>query len=95
MDVNDGIWAYEPSVCRSLGAHYVGKSKYMGVRTAEFAIDISSPENTKECFCRDPDECTKIGKLTYIRNDFQFSHFETSKTNNPTKHFSSHSFRYI
>lgn len=30
MDVNDGIWAYEPSICRSLGAHYIGKSKYKG-----------------------------------------------------------------
>lgn len=36
MDKKDGIWAWEPSVCRSLGAHYVGKSKYMGVPTASF-----------------------------------------------------------
>lgn len=64
MDVNAGIWAYEPSVCRSLLAHYVGKSKYKGVKTAEFAIDISSPENAKECYCRDPDECTKQGNFT-------------------------------
>lgn len=35
MDVKDGIWAYEAAVCRSLGADYVGKSKYKGVvRTA-------------------------------------------------------------
>lgn len=32
MDVNDGIWAYEPAICRSLGAHYIGKSKYKGER---------------------------------------------------------------
>lgn len=31
MDVKDGIWAYEAAVCRSLGADYVGKSKYKGV----------------------------------------------------------------
>ena len=62
LNAEDGIWAYEPSVCRSLGGHYIGKSKYMGLKTAEFAIDISSPENTKECFCRDPpDECPKKG----------------------------------
>lgn len=72
MDVNDGIWAYEPSVCRSLGAYYVGKSKYMGVRTAEFAMDLSSPENTKECFCRDPDECTRPGNSVtmHLQNGF-------------------------
>lgn len=65
VDVKDGIWAYEPSVCRSLGAHYVGKSRYMGVRTAEFAIDIGSPENAKECFCRDPpDDCPRKGSTT-------------------------------
>lgn len=34
----------------------------MGVKTAEFAIDIGSPENTKECFCRDLDECPKKGE---------------------------------
>nr|AOT85638.1 sensory neuron membrane protein 1E [Mayetiola destructor] len=62
MDVNDGIWAYEPAICRSLGAHYVGKSKYMGVPTAQFDLDIGSEQNTKECFCRDfPDDCPKKG----------------------------------
>lgn len=62
MDVNDGIWAYEPSICRSLGAHYIGKSKYKGVPTAQFDLDIGSEQNTKKCFCRDfPDECPKKG----------------------------------
>lgn len=56
--------AYEPSVCRSLGAHHVGKSKYMGVRTTEFAIDIGSSENTKLCFCRDEENCPKKGVRT-------------------------------
>lgn len=59
---DDGIWAYEPSVCRSLGAHYIGKSKYMGVPTAEFGIDLSNEKNSKECFCRDPpDVCPRKG----------------------------------
>lgn len=67
MDKNDGIWAYEPSVCRSLGATYGGKSKYMGVPTASFDIDIGSPENDKECFCRDPpDDCPRKGRSIQI-----------------------------
>lgn len=53
--------AYEPSICRSLGAHHVGKSEYMGVETDEFAVDIGSPENSKQCFCREEDDCTKKG----------------------------------
>lgn len=44
-----------------MGAHYVGKSEYMGVETDEFAIDIGSKENAKECYCRKEDECPKRG----------------------------------
>lgn len=62
-DVNDGIWGYEPTVCRSLGAHYIGKSKYMGVKTAEFTIDIAREWNSPECFCREPGKCTKKGTI--------------------------------
>lgn len=61
MNENDGVWAYEPAVCRSLGAHYVGKSEYMGIETAEFALDIGSPENAKDCYCRGPGKCPKNG----------------------------------
>lgn len=39
----------------------------MGVRTAEFAIDIGSDANAKECFCRDPpDECPIKGTFHRI-----------------------------
>lgn len=73
LDVKDGIWAYEATICRSLGAKYVGKSKYMGVPTAEFDIDISSEENTLSCFCRDyPDECPPKGfsKFSIYKENF-------------------------
>lgn len=59
-DVNDGIWGFEPQICRSLGAHYVGKSKYMGVHTSSFEIDIGRDWNVKECFCRETG-CPKKG----------------------------------
>lgn len=39
----------------------MGKSEYMGIETAEFAMDIDSPENTKQCYCRDEDNCPKKG----------------------------------
>lgn len=42
----------------------------MGVKTAEFAIDIGSPKNTKECYCRDPDECPKKGENKYFLTFF-------------------------
>lgn len=73
------IKAYEPSVCRSLGAHYVGESSYMGVKTAEFAIDIGSKKNTKQCYCRDEDSCPKKGiklnPIFFFRIDFEFFYF--------------------
>lgn len=68
MNVKDGIWAYEPSVCRAMGAEYVGKSKYHGIPTREFTLDISSSVNTKECYCRDPpDECPMKGTFDLFK----------------------------
>lgn len=59
--------AYEPSICRALHAHHVKKSTYKGVETQRFAIDIGSEKNTKQCYCRDEDQCPKYGgKLTYV-----------------------------
>lgn len=59
-----------------MGAHYVGKSEYMGVETDEFAIDIGSNENSKECYCRDEDSCPKKG-LQLINLDNYFCKFPT------------------
>lgn len=35
-----GIWAYEPSVCRSLGATYHSKTKYNGIPVYRYEMDI-------------------------------------------------------
>lgn len=73
LDVKGGVWAYEATICRSLGAKYVGKSKYMGVSTSEFDIDIGSEENTLSCFCRDyPDECPPKGFSTFLHLQAKF-----------------------
>lgn len=34
----EGLWAFAPDLCRSLGTEYVGKSKYMGIKLDEFSI---------------------------------------------------------
>lgn len=66
LDIKDGIWAYEATICRSLGATYVGKSKkkYMGIATEDYEMDIGSEENALPCFCRDyPDDCPAKGEF--------------------------------
>lgn len=68
MNLEDGIWAYEPSICRSLGASYKHPSKYMGVPTYQYELDIGSPENDKQCFCRDPPgECPPKGTFDLFK----------------------------
>lgn len=53
---------FVPPLCRTLTAKYVGKSKYSGVKTKRFKIDIGI-ENTKNqtCYCRDDDKCPPDG----------------------------------
>lgn len=36
----DGLWAYEPSLCLSVGAQYVGPSNYAGISTNEYTLDF-------------------------------------------------------
>lgn len=68
MNPEDGIWAYEPSICRSLGATYKNPSSYMGVPTLEYEMDIGADINVKECFCRDPpNECPRKGTFDLFR----------------------------
>lgn len=40
MSKEEGIWAYEPTLCLSLGAYYIGPSKYMGIPTLRYTIDF-------------------------------------------------------
>lgn len=40
----DGLWAYEPSLCLSIGAFYVGPSNYAGIPTWEYTMKFGDPK---------------------------------------------------
>lgn len=65
-----GIWAYEPTICRSLGASYKSKTKYNGIPVLQYEMDIGEEMNIKQCFCRDledPDSCPPKGTFDLYR----------------------------
>lgn len=60
----EGLWAYEPDVCLSIGAHYEKESNYNGVPTIRFGLDFGDVrENEKlQCYCPDPPtDCPRRG----------------------------------
>lgn len=67
MAKEEGIWAYEPSICRSLGALAKSKTKYNGVPVIVYELELNNPVNQKECFCRNPGECPPAGTIDLYR----------------------------
>lgn len=68
MKRSDNIFAYEPSICRSIAASYKEPSKYMGIKTNRFELDLGDKLNDKECFCRNPpDGCPPKGTFDLFR----------------------------
>ncbi|XP_063708646.1 sensory neuron membrane protein 1-like [Culicoides brevitarsis] len=62
----EGLWAFAPDLCRSLGTEYIGKSKYMGIKLDHFSINFPDLREHEElqCFCRDPpDGCPPKGVI--------------------------------
>lgn len=46
---------------------YHSKAKYRGVPGMRFELDIGSPINIKNCFCREEDECPPKGAIDLFR----------------------------
>lgn len=61
------IWGYDPSICRSLGIEYVGRTKYNGIPVSLYELDLASDINVKQCFCRDEDTCPPKGTFDLFR----------------------------
>lgn len=56
------LFAFEPSICRSLAATYEEPSEYAGIPTKRYGFDLGHEVNTPKCFCRfPPDGCPPKG----------------------------------
>lgn len=76
MTEDEGIWGYDPSICRSIGASYRGKTKYNGIPVWIYELDLSDPINVKKCFCRDEDTCPPKGTFDLFRCSGVRIHFD-------------------
>lgn len=76
MTEEEGIWGYDPSICRSMGASYRGKTKYNGIPVWIYELDLADDINVKKCFCRDEDTCPPKGTFDLFRCSGVSIHFE-------------------
>lgn len=61
-----GLWAYEPTLCLSVGAHYERDSNYQGIPTIRFGLDFGDARKTEklQCYCMNPPhDCPRAGTI--------------------------------
>jgi hypothetical protein len=62
----EGLWAYSPELCRSMGAYFTHRSSYNGVPTYMYKMDFGDVKNDEHlrCFCpKYPERCPLKGTM--------------------------------
>ncbi|KAJ6635575.1 Sensory neuron membrane protein 1 [Pseudolycoriella hygida] len=65
-----GLWAYEPTICLSIGAHYERDSNYQGIPTIRMGLDFGDARKDEklQCFCLDPPhDCPRPGTMNLFQ----------------------------
>lgn len=66
LNKEDGLWAYEPSFCLSIGANYERESNYRDIPAIRFGLDFGdATKNEKlQCYCSEPPkDCPRQGNV--------------------------------
>lgn len=68
QDIDQSYFIFAPQICRSLRATYDRKSKYKGIQTKRFLVDldISNSEFNSSCYCRDDGFCPPKGNYVGV-----------------------------
>lgn len=62
----EGLWAYEPAICRSMAATPTGKkTKYRGIPTRMYTLELGDIANdeSQQCYCRSEEHCPVKGTI--------------------------------
>ncbi|XP_074041319.1 sensory neuron membrane protein 1 isoform X2 [Leptinotarsa decemlineata] len=69
MQFSDGLSSFSPSLCRSLLAFFVKKTKYDGIPCGEYTANLGdmSTNEKEKCYCTTPDTCLKKGMMDLFK----------------------------
>lgn len=65
LEIDEGLWNFQPGMCRSLRGEFRQTSKYKGIRANRYYLDFGDIANKPElqCFCREPGICPLKGTM--------------------------------